>query len=400
MPVQISTCKVLYLDHTAKLSGGEMALSRLLVALDPTRAVPIVILGEDGPLVNTLRSEGIETHVFPLSSHIRTIRKDTMGIEGWLQRTKHIYPFWQYAFRIVRFARENNIDIIYTNSLKSDLYGGLAGRLARLPVIWHVRDRIEASYLPTAAVRLFRLLARHLPTCVVANSQSTLETLQLPPTALTEVISSGMTKEYIQRCQEPPIQHSVPQIGIVGRIASWKGQDIFLQAAAQVLKSGHKAHFRVIGAPLFGEDQQLEILKSLASELEIEDQVTFCGFQSDIPTQLRNLDILVHASTLPEPFGQVIVEGMVAGIPVIATDGGGAREIVTHEQTGLLIPLADVEALTASLLRLLSDPELATSLAAAGKEHALQNYTIEISARKSEALYSRVLQRKKVPKNN
>ena len=103
----------------------------------------------------------------------------------------------------------------------------------------------------------------------------------------------------------------------------------------------------------------------------------------------------MHASTLPEPFGQVIVEGMVAGIPVIATDGGGAREIVTHEQTGLLIPLADVEALTASLLRLLSDPELAARLAAAGKEHALQNYTIEISARKSEALYERVLKRTK-----
>ena len=91
---------------------------------------------------------------------------------------------------------------------------------------------------------------------------------------------------------------------------------------------------------------------------------------------------------------------MVAGVPVIATDGGGAREIVTHEQTGLLVPLADVEALTASLLRLMGDPELAARLAVAGKEHALQNYTIEISARKSEALYERVLQRIKPLRDN
>lgn len=400
MPLEHSACRVLYLDHTAKLSGGELALSRLLAALDPSLVVPLVILGEEGPLTDMLRGEGIETHVFPLISHIRMVRKDTLGFQGWLQRMKHISPLWQYALKIVRFARENQIDIIYTNSLKSDLYGGLAGRLAGLPVIWHVRDRIEESYLPTAAVRLFRLLARRLPTCVVANSQSTLDTLQLPPTALTQVIASGLTQEYIQRCEEPHFPHSLPQIGIVGRIASWKGQDIFLRAAARVLKSGQKAHFRVIGAPLFGEDQQLVALRLLACELEIEDHVTFCGFQPDIPSRLRNLDILVHASTLPEPFGQVIVEGMVAGIPVIATDGGGAREIVTHEQTGLLVPLADIEALTASLLRLLDDAALGARLAARGKEHVLQNYTIEISARKSEALYERVLQRTKPLRNN
>ncbi len=377
-----------------------MALSRLLATLDPNQVVPLVILGEEGPLAKTLRSQGIETHVFPLLSHIRTIRKDTMGFRGWLQRAKHGLPLWLYAQQIARFAQNNNVDIIYTNSLKSNLYGALASKLARIPLIWHVRDRIEESYLPIAAVRLFRILARRLPTCVVANSQSTLETLHLPPTALTEVIASGMTQEYIQRCQEPRIHHSLPQIGIVGRIASWKGQDIFLRAAAQVLRSGHKAHFRVVGAPLFGEDSQLDTLQLLVGELGIQEHVTFCGFQSDIPSQLRNLDILVHASTLPEPFGQVIVEGMVAGVPVIATDGGGAREIVTHEQTGLLVPLGDVEALTASLLRLLGDPELAGRLGAAGKEHALQNYTVEISARKSEALYARVLQRKKPPKNN
>lgn len=390
--------RILYLDHTARLSGGELALSRLLVALDKERIEPVVVLAEEGPLAATLRSEGIETHVFPLAEQIRFARKDKLGWLGWLNRASQVLPLLQYAHELARFAQENQIELIYTNSLKADFYGALAGRLANLPVIWHVRDRIEESYLPKAAVRLVRLLARRLPTCVVANSQSTLETLQLPKEKTVEVISSGLTPAYIQRCLESRTENTIPQVGIIGRIADWKGQDIFIQAAAQLLKSGIKAQFRIVGAPLFGEDEHLVRLKKLVSDLGIDESVTFLGFQDDIPAQLRKLDVLVHASVTPEPFGQVIVEGMVAGVPVIATNAGGAREIVTHEKTGLLVPMGDVDALAQSLTTLLENPQYAQQLAAAGREHVLQNYTIELSARKSESLYARVLRQRSTGK--
>lgn len=329
----------------------------------------------------------------PLGEDLRATKKDHLGWRGTLKRGLQVPQLLTYARELARFAQQNRIDLVYTNSLKADFYGALVGRFARLPVIWHVRDRIEESYLPVAAVRMVRLLARRLPSCVVANSVSTLETLQLPPQMLTEVISSGMTQDYIRQCMAPRESNTIPQIGIVGRIASWKGQDIFLRAAALVLQSGRKAQFRLIGAPLFDEADYLVKLENLAKELRITDSVSFLGFQRDIPAQLRALDMLVHASTSPEPFGQVIVEGMVAGLPVIATNGGGAREIVTHNQTGLLVPLADVEALAEAMTTLLDDPALAARLAAAGRQHALESYTIEISARKSEALYAKVLAR-------
>jgi glycosyltransferase involved in cell wall biosynthesis len=389
----LTSVKVLYLDHTSRLSGGEMALFRLITNLDRSLVHPVVIIAEEGALAEKLRAAGVETHILPLLSALRTARKDKLGLLGTLSRVSQLTPFLKYAKEIACFAQLNNIELIYTNSLKSDFYGALAGRLAKVPVIWHVRDRIEESYLPLSAVRMVRLLARRLPVCVVANSVSTLETLQLPKDKPTEVISSGLTQEYIQRCRAPRCESPVPQIGIVGRIAPWKGQDVFLRAAAQVLKAGHKAHFRIIGAPLFGEDDVLGQLEALVCDLGIKESVSFLGFQEDIPAQLRSLDMLVHASVTPEPFGQVIVEGMVAGLPVIATNGGGAREIVTHQETGLLVPLGDVDALAASMIELLENTELAQRLAAAGREHALATYTIELSARKSEALYHQVLKR-------
>jgi glycosyltransferase involved in cell wall biosynthesis len=382
--------RVLYLDHTAALSGGELALARLLGALDRTRVEPIVALAEDGPLRELLARQSIDTHVLPLSEKLRRVRKDSLGIAGLLGQVRSLGSLWHYGRRLGRFAREQRADLIYTNSLKSDFYGALAARVAGVPVIWHIRDRIEDSYLPPPAVWLVRQLARHLPACVVANSAGTLETLNLRGHKRAAVIASGLTREHIERCRGPRQTNTVPQIGIIGRIAPWKGQDVFLEAAALLLRDGMPARFRIVGSPMFGEQAFEQQLRQSAASLGIEQQVEFLGF-SDVPQTLRSLDVLVHASKTPEPFGQVIIEGMAAELPVVATDGGGAREIIDPGRTGLLVPMGDARALARALAHLLSEPERARRLAAAGRQHVLEHFTVEQSARQSEALYEQLL---------
>jgi glycosyltransferase involved in cell wall biosynthesis len=379
--------RVLYLDHTAKLSGGELALARLLGALDRARVEPIVVLAEDGPLRELLAQQSIDTHVFPLSETVRNVRKDSLSFAGVMAQIRSLACFCRYALRISRFARELHVNLIYTNSLKSDFYGALAASLARVPLVWHVRDRIEDDYLPGTSVRLVRLLARHLPTCVVANSASTLETLRLRRSNRTAVIASGLTREHIERCSAPRRANSIPHIGIIGRIAPWKGQDVFLRAAALLIRQGFSARFRIAGSAMFGEELEFERnLRELAASLGIEEHVEFLGF-SDVAAVLRSLDVLVHASRIPEPFGQVIIEGMAAGLPVIATNGGGAREIIEDGKTGLLVPMGDAPALAQALVELLTRQEFARALAVAGRQHVLEHFTIEQSARRSEALY-------------
>ncbi|MGO9852363.1 MAG: glycosyltransferase family 4 protein [Steroidobacteraceae bacterium] len=382
--------RVLYLDHTAQLSGGELALARLLAALDRTRVEPIVVLAEDGPLRELLAQQSIETHVFPLSDTVRRVRKDSLGLTGLIGQTRSLASLWRYGRRISRFARQRRADLIYSNSLKSDFYGAVAARLAALPLVWHVRDRIEVGYLPRISVWLVRLLARRLPVCVVANSASTLATLRLGAGKPTAIIASGLTREHIERSWVPRRSNPVPQIGIVGRLAPWKGQDVFLEAAALVLRAGFAVRFRIAGSPLFGEQAFERQLRERAASPDLEHHVEFLGF-SDVPAVLRSLDVLVHASKTPEPFGQVIIEGMAAELPVIATDAGGVREIIENGRTGLLVPMGDAPALAQALAQLLSHPEQARGLAAAARRHALEHFTVEKSARHSEALYEELV---------
>lgn len=381
--------RVLYLDHTARLSGGELALARLLMALDRRRVEPIVALAEAGPLQRLLEQQAIETHVLPLQEKLRNVRKDSLGLAGGLAQLAALGGLWRYARRVSRFARQRRVQLLYSNSLKADFYGALAARLAGVPIVWHIRDRIDEDYLPRPAVWLVRLLARHLPACVVANSRSTLNTLQLGSGRRTAVIASGITREHIERSWAPR-PGGTPRIGMIGRLAPWKGQDVFLEAAARLLRAGVAARFLIAGSAMFGEEAFERQLRTQAATLGLTEHVEFLGF-SDVPDLLRSLNILVHASRTAEPFGQVIIEGMAAELPVVASDGGGAREIIEHGRTGLLVPKGDAAALADTLGGLLIQPERARALAAAGRRHVLEHFTVEQSARHSEALYEELV---------
>lgn len=383
--------KILYLDHTAEWSGGEIALYALLTKLDRRRFTPIVVLSAEGPLLDRLREAGIETHYLPLSAQVTKIRKESLK-GGVLARTGILFQLLRYTLYLARFMRKHRVELVHTNSLKSDIYGGFAGRLARIPVVWHVRDRIENDYLPSPAVRLFRLGSRLVPVCVVANSQATLATLHLPAKKPQDVVYSGVTLEDLKMKENdaPPL-HSGPRIGIVGRLTAWKGQHIFLQAAAKVRAQVPNAKFPIIGKALFGEEAYEQELRSLVSSLSLDEAVEFLGFRKDVPDLLTNLDILVHASTTGEPFGQVVVQGMAAGLPVVATNGGGIPEIVLSGKTGLLVPMGDADAMAEAILRLLADPQGAKAMGRAGRLRVEQLFTIEEAARKVESLYETLL---------
>jgi glycosyltransferase involved in cell wall biosynthesis len=276
---------------------------------------------------------------------------------------------------------------VHTNSLKSSLYGGIAGRLARVPVVWHIRDRIADDYLPSPAVRLVKLMARHLPTAVVGNSRATLDTLG-PTPAPQAVVPSPVT---VTRPRPGPAtgRGSELRVGMIGRLAPWKGQHIFLDAFARALPQPGACAV-VVGAALFGEERYADELRSQVSALGLDGRVDFRGFRDDIGAELAALDIVVHASVSAEPFGQVVVEAMAMGLPVIAAAAGGPAEIVDHEVTGLLFPPGDIDALARALARLASDAGLRASLGAAGLARA-RDFRPEVVAPLVEHVYRKLL---------
>lgn len=380
-------------DHTAQLGGGEIALLDMVRFFDRSQVTPIIVLGSDGPLAERLRGIA-EVHILELTSKVLHKRKDTLGSASLLE-LKSIVHAAAYVHQLTDFIRTNHIALIHTNSLKADILGGIAGRLTHTPVIWHIRDRITDDYLPKPIVRIMRTLCRVLPDYVIGNSAATLETLKLNGTKPSVAIGSGVDLGAFHELHDPSTsgQDNSPGkqlIGLVGRICPWKGQHIFLRAAAEVHKQFPHATFQIIGAALF-EEQHYEIeMQKLAKDLGIAHVVEFTGFRNDVPDLMRNLDILVHASTTGEPFGQVIVQGMAAGKAVVATNGGGVPEIVVHGETGLLVPMDDAPALSSAICALLNAPDLAAKMGRAGWQRVLEHFTIEQTARKIETVYAQL----------
>jgi len=379
--------RVVFVDHVARLSGGEIALLRLLPAL--ARHVDVhVVLGEDGPLVGRLEQLGIENEVLPISARLRDVRRDSIR-PGRLSPGS-LVPLPSYVVRLCRRIRELEPDLVHTNSLKAALYGAAAARLARVPAVWHVRDRIAPDYLPRPAVALVRTAARLLPSGVIANSEETLRTL--PNIRAASIVYNAVVPDAVEAQEPRPSLGRETTVGMIGRLAPWKGQDIFLDAFAQAFR-GTNTRGHVIGSALFGEDGYAESLQRRAGELDIADQIEFRGFREDVWAELRELDVLVHCSVQPEPFGQVVLEGMAAGLPVIASRAGGPAELITDGVDGLLTAPGDAEQLAEALRRLTASATLRESLGAAALARS-REFTPERTATLVLEMYDQVLRRR------
>jgi len=141
--------KIAILDHTAALGGGEIALLNFVRLLDRSRYEPVVVLFSDGPLRDRLAAAGIRSILVPLSAKVVNARKDTLGART-LVKIPQLISALGFSVRLIEYLRSEGFALVHTNSLKSDLLGGIAAKIARIPVIWHVRDRIEADYLPAS----------------------------------------------------------------------------------------------------------------------------------------------------------------------------------------------------------------------------------------------------------
>jgi len=377
------TARVLVLDHTAALGGGELALCRTLATLDRSAYAPSVVLFADGPLRPRLEALGVEVAVVPLAP--RTARLARTGLAG-PAGVHALADTARHAAALRRLVRLRRPDLVVANSLKAGVVGGPVARSAGVPFVWHLRDRLAPDYLPRPVAVTVRHLLRRVSTHVVANSHATLATVGLLPAGRSTVAYSGLLPgDFDPRPR--PRRPGPPVVALLGRLSPTKGQHVFLRAAAGVRRCGVEARFRVVGAPLFGEEAYAAGLRPLADRLGIGDDVELVGWADDPLAALAEVDLLVHASPVPEPFGQVVVQAMAARVPVVATDAGGVPEIldpdgaahregrVRRSDLGQLVPPGDADALAAAVRWALGHPEESARMADAAWASARERFT-------------------------
>jgi glycosyltransferase involved in cell wall biosynthesis len=371
--------RVVYLDHCAVPAGGELALADLLEAVGPHGIDPVVILGADGVVADRFRAVA-PTTVVPLPDALAGVTRDAGG-RG--RRVGDVAATLAYAWRLSRHIRALHPDLVHANSLKAGVYGCLAGRLAGVPVVWHVRDRLTPDYLDAGLLRQVRLLLRWLPRAVVANSRATADTVHAGPPV--HVVHSPV------RLHAAPAPHGRWPLtfATLSRLSPWKGQREFLLAFAAAFPDGpHRA--LVLGGALFGEEAYARSLRDLAEELGITERVEFRGHVSDLGAALVDVDVVVHCPTIPEPFGRVVAEAMAAGRPVVAPAAGGPLEIIDDGRNGLLYAPNDQGALVAALRGLAADEALRVRLGAAAAR-SVADLAPDAVAGRMRAVYEEVL---------
>ncbi|PYQ14444.1 MAG: hypothetical protein DMF80_12600 [Acidobacteria bacterium] len=390
--------RVLYLIPSGIIGGAERSLLGLVAALDRERFEPMVCGPDGGPLASVVESLGVPFLSLHLPREVE--RLSLRGARSSFPDALEAVPGALSLYKAVSSGvRELRLDIIHTNGTKAHVIGAMAGWRQQVPVIWHIRDFVENRVWERSIAALGRAAAVH----IIANSSAVAASVEaLGLASRMEVIPNGVDlKEFSPEVdggglrKELGIPPEACLVGMVGLFASWKGQQEFLRSAAVLHDRCPGLLFLLVGDEVYRTDGHgafRETLIRQARDHGLGEVVTFTGYRHDVPKVMAALDVVIHASIRPEPFGRVVLEAMAMGRPVVATNAGGVPEVLgTDGGAGLLVPPGDVSALTNAIMRLVRDETLRRSMGAAGRQRAEALFDIRFHAARVAALYERVL---------
>jgi glycosyltransferase involved in cell wall biosynthesis len=399
--------QITFLSPVGVIGGAERVL---LAAIDGGRSyIPSarlrLILFADGPLRSEAERLGADVEVVPLparlaklgdsqfrgNSHARLLTRVGRDVLGEVSA----------AVRFLRdlraVLRRHAPDLIHSNGLKAHMLAALASPRG-VPVLWHLHD--FPSHRPVMA-RLLRLMSGGTAGGIAISDAVRRDASASLPGLLISVVRNAVDTIHFSPSDRdgtrlddlaglPPSASGTVRVGLVATYANWKGQDVFFEALARLPASGLPVRGYVVGGPIYttaGSQFSEPQLRELVDRLGLADRVGFIPFQPDPADAYRMLDVVVHASTRPEPFGLTIAEAMACARPIVVADAGGATELFTEEHDGLGHTPGDAEGLARAIARLAGDPELRGRLGGNARLTALERFSQERYGREIADLY-------------
>ena len=379
--------RIAFLTVSAEMGGSERSLVELLRALRRGRPgwAFDVVLPREGPLAAQVREAGASAVILPLPAALARFGESSRGgiVARGTAAPRAAAAAAVYARKLRRLLRQLGTDVIHSNGLKLHV---LAAWLhdRRTPLVWHIHEYVTPR-------RLSRTLLRRSAGRVavaVANSRSVARDLAAAagPGLRIETIYNGIDLDEFAAggpradldalAGWPAAPPGTVRIGLVATFGRWKGHDVFLRALAQ-LDPALPVRAYIVGGAVYdtaGSQYALEELRRMTADAGLAQRVAFTGFVARTAPVLRALDVVVHASTKPEPFGLAIAEAMACGCAVVVSNAGGAAEIVNAGCDALTHPPGDAAALAAVLARLAQDPPLRARLGAAARAAAVARF--------------------------
>jgi glycosyltransferase involved in cell wall biosynthesis len=363
--------KVLYVNHTAEISGGERSLLDLVGALPGE--ISAALACPPGPLAGMGEERGLR--VFPVPETVASLKlhpvHTPLGVLA-LVRT---------ALGVARAARRFGPELIHANSIRAGMVTGPVARLSGTPALVHVRDCLPPGRASSLALRAVGCGA----TCVITNSGYTRDRLRFDAGAVSSVVVHSpvdLNRFDPARVDRADARRSLglPEsdfaLGVVAQITPWKGQEEAVRITARLRERYPTVRLVLAGstkfvssATRFDNPAYLRRLHALCEELDVDGAVSFLGERADVPEIMRALDVALMPSW-EEPFGRTVVEAMAMGTPVAATAVGGPAEIVTDGRDGQLLPPRRPDLWADAVGELLEEPERMRQMAQRGRDRA------------------------------
>jgi glycosyltransferase involved in cell wall biosynthesis len=371
---------VLFFDsHSGFFDGAQQSLYLLIKHLDRARFRPIFMGPEEGVLTRRLAEMGVATVVARHDARLGRYGGAVLRENVW-GKSRLVFPYLAYTWRIKRIIRNEKVEIVHCNSIRSLLTVGPVARMCGVPVIWH--HRLDQGSWDRVGVKLADRVI------VVANSLR--KNLNIGPADQKKFITIYNGVDLIEfGSQEDPsvvrkdlgIEPGWQAIMMIGSVTPRKSQLDFLMAASRVIRVLPRTKFVIVGEARGTEAHAYaERLRSYIAAESLDRHVIFSGWRLDVPRILRGMDLFALPS-LNEGLPRAILEAMTLSLPVVATSVGGNEELVVHGKTGFLVPAQDPAALAASITEILQNPELARSMGQLGRKRIEAQFSLKASVR-------------------
>jgi glycosyltransferase involved in cell wall biosynthesis len=396
--------RIAFLTVSAEMGGSERSLIELLRALRRKRPEWTfdVVLPREGPLAAQVRDAGASAVLLPMPAALAKFGESAGAATRRMALPRAVAAALGYARALRRLLRTLGTDVIHSNGLKHHVLAAWA-HTSRTPLVWHIHEYVTPR--PLSRTLLRRSAGR--VAVAVANSNSVARDLAAAagPDLRIETIYNGIDlREFAPSADPsdradldalagwPPAPDGTVRIGLVATFGRWKGHDVFLRALAQ-LDPALPIRAYIVGGAVYdtaGSQYSIDELRRMTADLGLERRVAFTGFVPRTAPLLRALDIVVHASTQPEPFGLAIAEAMACGCAVVISDAGGAAEIIDAGTNAVSHPPGDAAALSRALADLVADPVRRARLGAAARAAAVRQFDAETFASAFAKVYESV----------
>ncbi len=376
---------ILFVHGADEWYGSDYVLYEIVRALEGTEFDAMVLVPDDISselppemrLSGRLRARGVPVHSVPLT----VLRRRYMTPTGFARLLGQAPASLRTAMDAIG---DRKIAMVHSHTA-TVLTGARVARALHVPHLWHVSEIVERPHV--VRTWLSRKVARSSDSVVAVSNAVRNHIIDTQPGAAPKI-------SVIYNCIDPARfasrsctptrdaksgtnQDARVVVGMIGRAGTWKGQELLLQAARTVCSVVPNAQFVFAGGVLEGNFAALDILRAAARDYGINDRVTIQEYCADTPSLLSTFDVFVQPSLRPDPLPTTILEAMASALPVVATDHGGAPEMVTNGVTGLLTTPGDADAMARAIISLLHDRETRVRMGKAGLDRVRRDFSFD-----------------------